>query len=99
VGVACRLVGGDGVAVALRHPVLQRSLVLVLPAMAFASGFCLPLAASWLARPFPRGPALVFLALAAVGVVLLRWRPGVVTGMRLGLAAVGAALVAGWVWR
>jgi mannose/fructose/N-acetylgalactosamine-specific phosphotransferase system component IID len=90
---------GTGVAVALRHPVLQRSLALVLPAMAFASGFCLPLAASWLARPLPRGPALAFLALAAVGMVLLRWRPGVVTGMRLGLAAVGAVLVSGWVWR
>jgi hypothetical protein len=67
--------------------------------MALVSGFCLPLAVRWLAQPLPRGPALGMLGVAAVGLVLLRWWPRLVTGLRLGLAAVGAALVAGWVWR
>jgi len=90
---------GMDVVAALRHPLVQRSLRVVLPAMALVSGFCLPLAARWLAQPVPRGPALGMLGVAAVGLALLRWRPRLVTGLRLGLAAGGTALVAGWVWR
>ena len=90
---------GVDVVRALRHPLVQRSLRWVLPAMALVSGFCLPLAARWLAQPLPRGAALGMLSVAAVGLALLRWRPGLVTGLRLGLSALGAALVAGWVWR
>jgi len=31
--------------------------------------------------------------------VLLWWRPMNLTGLRLGLTLIAAALVAGWVWR
>lgn len=90
---------GTGVASALRHPVLQRPLALVGPAMAFVAGVCLPLAARWLVRPFPLAVAAGSAVVAAVAVVLLRWLPGRVRSLWLGMGAVALGLVGGWLWR
>jgi len=90
---------GTGVASALRHPILQRPLAFIVPAMAFVAGVCLPLAASWLVRPFPLAVATGSAALAAAGVVLLRWLPVRVKSLWLGLAAVALGIVGGWLWR
>jgi mannose/fructose/N-acetylgalactosamine-specific phosphotransferase system component IID len=89
---------GVGVVGALRNPVLQRALGVVLPAMALAAGICLPLATRWLAQPLPSLPALTLLAVAAVGLVVLRRWPRV-TGLRFGLLAIGLGLLVGGVWR
>jgi PTS system mannose-specific IID component len=90
---------GTGVVGALRHPVLQRTLLIVLPAMALAAGFCLPLAARWLVRPFALAPALGCAAVAVVGLLLLRWQPGRIKSLWLGLAAVVLGIAGGWLWR
>jgi len=100
---------GPRVAAALHHPVLQRAGALAGPAMALATGFALPLVAQYLAQSFAgAGPdagwaRLTLAGTAAGGFALLRWRPDVVSGLRLGLAAVaaalGIALGLGWVWR
>jgi mannose/fructose/N-acetylgalactosamine-specific phosphotransferase system component IID len=89
---------GTGVVGALRHPVLQRSLGVVLPAMALVSGFCLPLATRWLAQGMPSRAALAFLGVAAAGLVVLRRWPRV-TGLRFGLLAIGLGTLMGAVWR
>jgi mannose PTS system EIID component len=90
---------GTGVARALRHPVLQRPLAFVGPAMAFVAGVCLPLAARWLERPFPLAVAAGSAAVAIAAVVLLRWLPGRVKSLWLGLVAVALGMAGGWLWR
>lgn len=90
---------GSDVTGALRDPVLQGSLGLVGPAMAFAVGTALPLVVRWLAGPLPGANVLVLLAVAAAGAGALRLKPGFFTGPRLGLAAVLAAVVVGALWR
>jgi PTS system mannose-specific IID component len=90
---------GSGVVGALRNPVLQGAPALVLPAMALVAGFCLPLASRWLVRPFPLDPAVGCAIAAALGVALLRWQPGRIKSLWLGLAAVALGIAGGWVWR
>jgi mannose/fructose/N-acetylgalactosamine-specific phosphotransferase system component IID len=89
---------GTSVVGALRHPVLQRSISVILPAMALVSGLCLPLATRWLALAVPARPALAFLGVAAVGLVVLRRWPRI-TGLRFGLLVIGIGLLIGVVWR
>jgi len=89
---------GTSVAGALHHPMLQRSLGLVLPAMALVSGVCLPLVMQWLVVPLPARPALAVLAVAAVGLVVVRRWPRI-TGLRFGLLAIGLGLLVGVAWR
>jgi PTS system mannose-specific IID component len=89
---------GTRVATALHHPVLLRAQRLMGPATALAAGFCLPLAAGWIAAPF-RGWVSGAVALAAGACFLvLRALPGRLTGHRLGLILVATALLVGWVW-
>lgn len=90
---------GAGVVGALRNPVLQRTPKLVLPAMAVVAGFCLPLATRWLVRPFPLVGALGCAIAAVLGVALLRWKPGRIKSLWIGLAAVALGLAGGWLWR
>lgn len=90
---------GSEVTAALRHPGLQGALTFVGPAMAFAVGCALPLVARWLAWPSPGKSALALLAVAAVGVGVLRVRPGLFTGPRLGLVAFAVSLAVGALWR
>src|SRR5207244_1881645 len=65
---------GARVSVALHSPMLQKALALLGPAMAFAVGFALPLAARFLAVPFPRWGQLAAVVTAGLVFLALRWR-------------------------
>jgi mannose PTS system EIID component len=90
---------GTGVAGALANPVLKRLLRVAPPALALASGVCLPLVSRYLVRPFALRPALLLAAVGVAGVGLLVSRPGRVTGPWLGLVAVATAVIVGVLWR
>src|SRR5439155_784037 len=70
---------------ALHQPLLQRAAAWSGPAMALAVGLALPLAARYLAAPFPTGARAVLAGLAATGTALLVWRRGQLDGLRFGL--------------
>jgi mannose/fructose/N-acetylgalactosamine-specific phosphotransferase system component IID len=89
---------GAGVVTALRHPALQRALALVVPAMALVSGFAIPLVIRALVTGWSGRDVGVLGGVAVLGFLSLRWWPGAVTGLRLGLIAVAAALAAGAIW-
>jgi len=84
---------------ALHQPLLQRAAAWSGPAMALAVGLALPLAARYLAAPFPTGARAVLAGLAATGTALLVWRRGQLDGLRFGLLLLVAALVVGQAWR
>jgi PTS system mannose-specific IID component len=88
---------GTRVAVALHHPVIVRAQSLVGPMAAAAAGFCLPLAAGWIARPLPPWAIAVAALVAAGGFFALRAAPRL-TAQRLGLVLVAVALVIGVAW-
>lgn len=90
---------GTRVAIALHNPWLQRAASLTVPAMAVAMGLALPLAGGYLAAPLGGRGATALAGCMLLGVALLVWRPAALTGLRLGLAMLAAALVVGWVWR
>lgn len=90
---------GTQVVSALRHPLLQRSLGAVVPAVALAGGIALPLVIRAMIRPFHLPGEIVFAAVAAVGFALLRWQPGRIASLWMGLSAVLLAAVGGWLWR
>jgi mannose PTS system EIID component len=90
---------GVDVAAALRHPALLRAAALVRPGLAFAMGAALPLAVSYLVRPFPASARTLIAVVAVAGLVLLRWRGGHVTGLRFALGAVALALGVAGAWR
>jgi PTS system mannose-specific IID component len=90
---------GTRVAAALHHPVLLRAAAIVGPAMAVATGLALPLAAAYLGGLFTGAAKTAVAAGAAVGFLVLRFKPGRVTGLRLGLTFVALALLGGLVWR
>ena len=89
---------GVRVASALHHPLLQRGAAIAGPAMACAVGAALPLTAQYLAAPFGIWPRAILAVAAVVGFAAIRWLPGRVTGLRLGLACAAIALVVGWTW-
>ncbi len=89
---------GVRVASALHHPLLQRGAAIAGRAMACAVGAALPLAAQYLAAAFGVWPRAILAVAAVVGFVAIRWLPGRVTGLRLGLAFAAIALVVGWTW-
>ncbi|HYK10056.1 MAG TPA: PTS system mannose/fructose/sorbose family transporter subunit IID [Gemmatimonadales bacterium] len=90
---------GPRVAQALHEPWMRRAGQYLGPATALALGFALPMVAQWSGDAF-RGWARITLAVAAaVAFGLLRWRPDILSGLRLGLVLVVIALVAGVIWR
>ncbi|MGH7646361.1 MAG: PTS system mannose/fructose/sorbose family transporter subunit IID [Gemmatimonadales bacterium] len=90
---------GARVAAALHHPALARATRLTGPAMALAVGFALPLVVAYLGAGLASAPARLLVAGVAAGAfLLLRWRPDRLSGLRVGLALVAAALVVGWIW-
>jgi len=88
---------GARVAVALHHPVIVRAQSLVGPLAAIAAGFCLPLAADWLAGPLPSWATTVAALLGAAGFIALLAAPRL-TAQRLGLVLTAGALVIGVAW-
>ncbi len=89
---------GARVASALHHPLLQRGVAVLGPAMACAVGAALPLSAQYLAAPFEIWARGVLAAAAALAFIALRWLPHRLTGLRLGLGLSAIALVVGWLW-
>lgn len=90
---------GADVTGALRHSGLQGALAVVGPAMAVAVGAALLPVVRWLGLPLPANAEWGIIAVAGIGVFVLRLRPSLVTGPRIGLAAVLAAVVVGILWR
>lgn len=90
---------GTQVVGALRNPVLQRALGAVGPAVALVFGFALPLVTRALLRPFPLTMSIVCGGVALAGLALLRWQPGRIASLWLGLGAVLLAAAGGWLWR
>lgn len=90
---------GARVAAALHEPWMRRAGQYLGPATALALGFALPMVAQWSGDAF-RGWARITLAVAAAAAFgLLRWRPDILSGLRLGLVLVVIALIAGALWR
>ena len=89
---------GTQVVGALRNPVLQRALGAVVPAVALVFGFSLPVVARALLRPFPIRTGIVCGVVAVAGLALLRWQPGRIASLWMGLGAVLVAAVGGWLW-
>jgi PTS system mannose-specific IID component len=89
---------GAKVGSALHSPVLQRATAWAIPAMALMTGFALPLVAHTLAEPFTGWERGALAGAAVSGFLLLQWLRGALDGLRLGLAFVALALVAGWLW-
>lgn len=90
---------GANVAGALQEGWIRRAGQVLGPATALALGFALPLVAQWSGDAF-RGWARITLALSAAAAFgLLRWRPDLLSGLRLGLVLVVVALIAGMLWR
>lgn len=89
---------GIRVSTALHHPALHRATALLGPAMAFGVGVALPLAARFLAAPFPRWGQLAAVVTAGVAFLLLRWRGDRLSGLRVALGLAAVALVVGWIW-
>src|SRR5207249_2266368 len=90
---------GARVSVALHSPMLQKALALLGPAMAFAVGFALPLAARFLAVPFPRWGQLAAVVTAGLVFLSLRWRSDRLNGLRMALVLSAVALVVGLIWQ
>ncbi|HEV8380648.1 MAG TPA: PTS system mannose/fructose/sorbose family transporter subunit IID [Gemmatimonadales bacterium] len=90
---------GARVSVALHSPLLQKALALLGPAMAFAVGFALPLAARFLAVPFPRWGQLAAVVTAGLVFLALRWRSDRLNGLRVALGLSAVALVVGLIWQ
>lgn len=86
---------GTRVAVALHDPALQRAAAWIGPAMAVAAGAALPLVALYLAAPFHDWSRIALAGAAAGGFALLQLQRSVLSGLRLGLLLVAAALLAG----
>src|SRR5437867_3743367 len=90
---------GARVSVALHSPMLQKAGALLGPAMAFAVGFALPLAARFLAVPFPRWGQLAAVVTAGLVFLALRWRSDRLNGLRVALGLSAVALVVGLIWQ
>jgi len=89
---------GAQVAQALREPVLQRATALSGPAMALIVGAALPLVAQHLSSAFFGWARVALAAVVAGGFALLWWQRARLTGVRLGLALLAVAALAGWLW-
>jgi len=89
---------GARVAQALREPLLQRATALSGPAMALIIGAALPLVAQHLSGAFFGWARVALAGVVAGGFALLWWQRARLTGLRLGLALLAVAALAGWLW-
>ena len=89
---------GAGVAQALREPLLQRATALSGPAMALVVGAALPLVAQYLSGALVGWARPALAGVVAGGFALLWWQRARLTGLRLGLALLALAALAGWLW-
>ena len=89
---------GAQVAQALREPLLQRATAWSGPAMALVVGAALPLVAQYLSSAFFGWERVALAGVVAGGFALLWWQRSRLTGVRLGLALLAVAALAGWLW-
>src|SRR5256885_2102728 len=89
---------GVRVAQALREPLLQRATALSGPAMALVIGAALPLVAQYLSAAFFGWARVALAGVVAGGFALLWWQRARLTGLRLGLALLAVAALAGGFW-
>ena len=89
---------GAQVAQALREPLLQRATALSGPAMALVVGAALPLVAQYLSSALFDWARVALAGVVAGGFGLLWWQRARLTGVRLGLALLAVAALAGWLW-
>lgn len=90
---------GVRVAQALQETWIRRAGQVLAPATALALGFALPMVAQWSGEAFRGWPRIAVAVSAAAAFGLLRWRPDLLSGLRLGLLLVAIALVVGALWR
>ena len=64
----------------------------------FALGVALPPVAAWLMQPLSVNERVGAVGVALLGVLAARIVVPTASGLRLGLAFVGTALVVGWLW-
>ena len=89
---------GAQVAQALREPLLQRATAWSGPAMALVVGAALPLVAQYLSSAFFGWARVALAGVVAGAFALLWWQRARLTGVRLGLALLAVAALAGWLW-
>jgi PTS system mannose-specific IID component len=89
---------GVKVTEALRHPVLQAGLKTVGPVAALMIGAAIPVVAEWLTEGFDWSERWGMAGVALVTVVVMRWLAPTVGAARLGMLALAAMLILGWVW-
>ena len=89
---------GPGVAQALRHPLLQGSVKIVGPVAALALGVMLPVVGEWLTADLAVGATWGAAGVGSATVVVTYWLVPTLGAARLGLLALIAAMVLGWMW-
>ena len=87
---------GVKVAEALRHPVLQAGLKAVGPVAALAIGAAIPVVAEWLTVGFDTAARWGTVGVALTTVVVTRWLMPTLGAARLGMLALAATLILGW---
>ena len=85
-------------AAALRHPVLQAGLRASGPLAAVAIGFAIPVVAVWLVTDFGAAARWGIAGVAVATAIATRWLTPTFGAARLGLLALVATLVLGWLW-
>ncbi|MGH7531070.1 MAG: PTS system mannose/fructose/sorbose family transporter subunit IID [Gemmatimonadales bacterium] len=89
---------GARVGLALHHPFFHRAGAVLGPAMAFAMGAALPLAAAYLGGAFEPWARGALAATATAALLALHWRAGRLTGLQLALGLGAGACALGWLW-
>ena len=87
---------GIDVAEALSHPVLQAGLKISGPMAALAIGFAIPVVAEWLTTGLDAAARWGTAAVGLSTAIVTRWLVPTLGAARLGILALGATLVLGW---
>jgi hypothetical protein len=98
-GLAAGWRAGVGVAGELAGRVMHGGLRFSAAAAPFSVGVALPLVASWLLGEFGGSERLGAAIVGLLGLLVARVLLPTLSGVRLGLLFLGAAVLAGWLWQ
>jgi mannose/fructose/N-acetylgalactosamine-specific phosphotransferase system component IID len=98
-GLAAGWRAGVGVAGELAGRVIHGGLRFGAAAAPFSLGVALPLVASWLLQDFGDSERVGAAVVGSLGLLLARVLAPTLSGVRLGLLFLGAAILAGWLWQ